>query len=265
MAAENVAGAFSMNASGSVGGTGSRVHYTGVIQQSGTMTVQDQVIPIQLSVTADGGFSPTSVSCAVAAGDVATEGRSAQEGAGVSTTVTGPFVARRTESPDATIEFEEAFAALVLEAEALIAEGEPAGADVLELAEKASDFYQNVFASGTCARGGLGLLSGKSQYTYFVKVIGQLILTALANPEVYDALDVNTLAIAALRIGVVGAAAPDPVLSATVLDAFRLTLEGKLAAAVAADDTVTCQSIVLTAAALGMTQIWTDAVTCVTG
>jgi hypothetical protein len=265
MAAEGVEATFTMSASGGVGGTGNRVVYTGIIHESGTVTVQDQVMPIEQDVDAAGAFSPTSVSCAVATGDVATEGRALQGAAGMATTVTGPFTARRSASPDAPVEFEEAFATLVTEAQALIAAGLPAAAAVVALAEKAEDFYQNVFATGSCGGGAPSLMPGKQAYTYFVKVIGDLILTALANADAYHPGDINSLAIAALRIGVIGAAAPDPALAAEVLQAFQNTLGDKLAAAVAADDQPACTIIAATAGALGMTQIWADAVTCAGG
>jgi hypothetical protein len=265
MAAEGVEATFAMTASGTVGGTGNRVEYTGIIHEKGSVTAEGQVIPIEQDVDAAGAFSATSVSCAVATGDVATEGRALQGAAGMATTVTGPFTARRTASPDAPVEFEEAFAALVTEAQALIAAGLPAAADVVALAEKAEDFYQNVFATGSCAGGAPSLLPGKQAYTYFVKVIADLVLTALANADAYGPDDVNALAIAALRIGVIGAAAPDPALAAEVLQALQNTLDDKLAAAVAAGDQEACTMISITAGALGMTQIWADAVTCAGG
>ena len=265
MAAEGVEATFAMTASGSVGGTGNLVQYTGVIHESGTVTVQDQVMPIDQDVEATGSFSPTSVSCAVATGDVATQGRAMQGAAGMATTVTGPFTAQRTASPDAPVEFEEAFAELVTEAQALIAAGLPAVADVVALVEKAEDFYQNVFATGSCGGGAPSLMPGKQPYTFFVKVIGELVLTALANADAYHPSDINSLAIAALRIGVIGASAPDPALAAEVLQALQTTLEDKLAAAVAAGDQAACTIIASTAGALGMTQIWADAVTCAGG
>ena len=265
MAGEDVVALFSMTASGTVAGAGTRVQYAGVIHEVGTVTVNNQEFPIDQNVDAAGAFSPTSVSCAVATGDVATEGRALQEGAGMSTTVTGPFTAQRTASPDAAADFEQAFGDLVLEAQALIAQGLPAVADVLALAEKAEDFYQNVFATGRCAGGAPNLMPGKQAYTYFVKVIGELVLTALANADAYDAHDINVLAIAALRIGVIGAAAPEPALATEVLEAFRNTLEQKLAEAQAAGDQAACDVITITASALGMTQVWADAVACGTG
>ena len=264
-AAEGVEGTFTMSASGTVGGSGNRVVYSGIIHETGTIRVEGNTYPIEQDVPAEGAFSPTSVSCAVATGDVATEGRSMQAGAGMSTTVTGPFTAQRVASPDAPAEFQDAFVELVARAQALIAEGLPAVAEVIALAEDAEDFYQNVFATGSCAGGAPSLLPGKQPHTLFVKVIGELLLTALANADAYEPDEINTLAIAALRIGVIGAAAPDPALATEVLEAFQSTLDDKLAAAVAAGDQAACTMIGFTAAALGMTQIWADAVTCTAG
>ena len=265
VAAEGVEGTFTMVASGTVFGTGARVEYSGIIHESGSMTVQGNVIPIEQDVPATGAFSPLSVSCAVATGDVATEGRQLQAEAGMSTTVTGPFTARRTASPDSPVEFQEEFAELVEQANALIAAGLPAAADVVALAQKAEDFYQNVFATGSCAGSAPGLLPGKQPYTMFVKVIAELVLTALANAEAYTAEDINALALAALRIGVIGAAAPDPALAAEVLQGLLDVLSDKLAAAIAEENKSDCVIISIAAASLGMTQVWADAVSCAAG
>jgi hypothetical protein len=265
VAADNVEGTFAMTGSGPVGGTGARVEYTGTIHQSGSVTAQGNVVPVEGDVAALGHFSPLSVSCAVASGDIAVEGRQAQADAGISTTITGPFTAQRVAPPDLGLDFQEQFVQLVLQAEALVAAGLPDPQSVVDLVQQAQDFYQNVFLTGECAGGAPTLLPGQQPYTTFVKVISDLLLTALANADAYSVDDINVLAAAALQMGVIGGAAPDPALDAEVTQAFHDVLEDKLAAAEAEQNKTDCIIISLTATALAMNDIAGQAAACAGG
>ena len=265
MAAENVEGTMAMAGSGTVGGSGARVEYTGTIHQSGSMTVQGNVLPVELDVPAYGAFSPLSVSCAVASGDIAVEGRQQQAEAGMATTVTGPFTAQRVAPPDLGADFEEQFVQLVLQAEALIAAGLPEAQHVVDFVQQAQDFYQNVFLTGECAGGAPNLLPGKQQYTTFTKLIGELILTALANADAYSVSDISLLAAAAVQIGAVGGAAPDLALAAEVEEGLHDVLADRLAAAEAEQNKTDCVTISLAADALGMNDLVTAAAACVGG
>jgi hypothetical protein len=111
------------------------------------MTVQGNVLPVELDVPAYGAFSPLSVSCAVASGDIAVEGRQLQAEAGMATTVTGPFTAQRVAPPDLGADFEEQFVQLVLQAEALIAAALPEAQHVVDrvrLGEQYAIFLKEV-------------------------------------------------------------------------------------------------------------------------
>ena len=107
------------------------------------------------------------------------------------------------------------------------------------------------------------MLPGKQHYSHFVGLLGQVLLTALADPSVFSADEVLTLAFAAVRIGVVGGAAPDPELSAQVWQALYDAVETKLADATAAQNKGDCMSLLVTATALGFTGLVAPAQACV--
>jgi hypothetical protein len=266
-AAPGVEGVMSLGGSGTIGGTGARLVIAGSTTFSGTITVQGSPYPVNFSAEAAGGFSPTTATCSFVTGDIATEGRAAQQAAGFATTVTGPFTAYRIGKPgDAGVPgFEEQYVELVGKAEALLAQHPPPAGEVVALAEQAEMFYHNVFNYGSCPGGSTNLLPGKQPYTYFVKTIGALLLAALADPAAYSVDDLDALALAALRIGVIGAAAPDPELAAQVSQALFDALSAHLSGAVAANNKTDCVIIYLAAEALGFTQLLADAQACATG
>ena len=266
-AAEGVDGNFDMTASGTLGGTGARVELSGTVHMSGTVTVQGNVMTVENDAPAAAAFSPTAVSCAVVSGDITTEGQAAQASTGMATSINGPFSAHRIASPGegSVPGFEETFTELVLTVQNLLAAGQPPAADVVALAERAEAFFHEVFASAGCPDGATNLLPGTQHYSYFVELISQILLTALADPSAYTADDIHALAIAAVRIGVVGAAAPDPALAAQVRTALFDAVESKLADAQAAQDEHACTIVFLTATTMGFTDLVGPAQACAGG
>jgi hypothetical protein len=266
-AAPGTEGVMSLGGSGTIGGTGARLSIAGSITFSGTITVQGSPFPVEFTTEAAGGFSPSTATCSIVTGDIATEGRAAQQAAGFATTVTGPFTAYRIGKPgDAGIPgFEEQYVELVAKAEALLAQHPPPAAEVVALAAQAENFFFNVFNYGACPGASTNLLPGKQPYTFFVKTIGALLLAALADPAAYSVDDLHVLALAALRIGVIGSAAPDPELAAQVSQVLFDALSAHLSGAVAANNKTDCVIIYLAAEALGFTQLLADAQACATG
>ena len=187
-----------------------------------------------------------------------------QQEAGLATTVTAPFTAQRIGAPgdQGLANFEETYTELVLTAEGLLATGVPPVEDVVSLVERAESFYHQVYLSIECPGGATNMLPGKQHYSHFVELLGQVLLTALADPSVLSADDVQTLAFAAVRIGVVGAAAPDPALSAQVWQALYDAVETKLADATAAQNKGDCTFLLVTATALGFTELVAPAQAC---
>jgi hypothetical protein len=264
-AAEGVAGLFTMSGSGPLGGNASRIELSGNIHMSGTVTVNGAEFPIENDSPAGGAFSPRSVSCNVVSGDMATEGRQIQQEAGLATTVTAPFTAHRIGAPgdQGLANFEEIYTELVLTAEGLLAVGVPPVEDIVALVERAESFYHQVYLSIECPGGATNQLPGTQHYSHFVALLGQVLLTALADASVFSADDLLTLAFAAVRIGVVGAAAPDPALSTQVWQALYDAVETKLADATAAQDKGDCTFLLVTATALGFTDLVAPAQACV--
>jgi hypothetical protein len=263
-AAEGVAGLFTMSGSGTLGGNAARIELSGVIHMSGTVTVNGAEYPIENDSPAGGAFSPRSVSCNVVSGDMATEGREMQAEAGLATTVTAPFTAQRIGAPgdQGLANFEETYTELVLTAEGLLAAGVPPVVDVVALVERAESFYHQIYLSIECPGGATSMLPGRQHYSHFVELLGQVLLTVLADPSVFSAEEVQMLALAAVRIGVVGSAAPDRALSAQVWQALYDAVETKLADATATQDKGDCAFLLVTATALGFTGLVAPAQAC---
>ena len=257
VAAEGVEGTFALTASGPLAGSGARVELSGLIHMSGSVRVQGNDYPIEQDLPAAGAFSPSSVSCNVVSGDLATEGRQLQEAAGVATTVTGPFTAHRIEDPgdESVAGFEETYTELVMTAQSLLATGQPPASDVVAFVERAEDFYTNLYASLQCRGATPGLLPGQHLFAYFAELVGQLIVVMLADPSAYSTSDVHTLAIAAIRIGVVGDSAPDPQLAEQVRNTLLDALSAKLADAEATENHGDCTIVSLAASAMGFTEL----------
>ena len=127
-------------------------------------------------------------------------------------------------------------------AQSLLATGQPPASDVVEFVGRAEDFYTNLYASLQCRGATPGLLPGQHLFAYFAELVGQLIVVMLADPSAYSTSDVHTLAIAAIRIGVVGNSAPDPQLAEQVRNTLLDALSAKLADAEATRTTGTAPS-----------------------
>ncbi len=233
----------------------------------GSISSQGLTVSLNRTVPAEGSFTATFASCTIVSGDLAAITREAQQAAGFETSVIAPFMAHRIGKPgDPYVPgFEDQYLALIEQANALSAQTPPAAADVVALVEQAQNFYENVADYVSCPGGSPNLLPGKQPYTYFVKTIGQLLLAALADPSAYSAADLNTLAFAALGIGVIGSAAPDAELAANVSQALFDALSAHLSAAAAANNKGDCTLIEIAATALGFTQLLADAIACATG
>lgn len=263
-AAEGVSGNFDVSASGELGGLGSAVEMSGIVHMAGTVSTSGQVMDVSFDSPAAGSFAPSSATCNSVWGDMATTGREAQAAAGMSTTVKGPFSAHRIANPGAGAGpgFEEAFAQLVTTGEALLAAGTPPSAEVLAFVEDAEDFYHQVFSYSACPGDAATVRPGTQAYTYFVVLVGSLILQALADPSAYDAYELSALAIAAVRIGVIGAAAPDAQLANDVKQVLANALASALLDAEAAGEKNKCARISLTATALGLGDLAAAAAAC---
>ena len=258
-------GTASISGSGTLAGTGTRVAVDGSLSISGTVTVQGLTVPLSgISVGAGGGFSPTGASCDVVWGDLSTEARSVQQAAGFSTSVTGPFSAKRIAKAgeNLSLSFDETYVELVTAMEQLAAQSPPPVADVVKLATKIDAFYAQVFGSAACADGPKNLEKGKQPYTTFVDKLGQMLLAALQDPNAYSAEDLQQLLLVAIHFGLLGAAAPDPQFAAQLSGEFEAALSSALAKAKAASDHTDCIIVFLAASAGGYSSIAKEAKAC---
>lgn len=265
-AAEGVGGNFELSASGDLSGLGSAVNLTGVVHMAGTVSAQGQLIDVENDAPAAATFFPWSATCN-AVWDFATLGREAQAAAGVATTVQGPFSAHRiaNSGDDAGPGFEEAFAELVASGEALLAAGTPPAAEVVAFVQRAEDFYHQVFWYSTCPGDASSVRPGTQEYTYFVVLVGSLLLAALENLSAYDAYDLWSLATAAVRIGVIGSASPSPDLSAQVKQLLANALANALIDAEETGDKDRCAAVFNGATALGLSDLAGAAKACAGG
>jgi hypothetical protein len=87
----------------------------------------------------------------------------------------------------------------------------------------------------------------------------------LADPSDYSTSDIHTLAIAAIRIGAVGASAPDPQLAEQVRNTLLDALTAKLADAEATENHGDCTIVSLAATAMGFTELALQAQACAQG
>jgi hypothetical protein len=260
-------GTFEISLTSTLGGSSAWIETNGNLHMSGSVIAQDMNVPVELDFEAMGGFSATSSSCTVVTGDYAAEARDAQMDAGLATSVTGPFTAVRVAAAGDNLApgFEEQYVALVQQADALVAMVTPPAADVVALVAQSEDFYQNVASSTACPGGPTNLEPGKQPYTYFVRKVGELLLKALANPAAYSVADIDAMATAALRIGVIGGAAPDAALGQQVDQVLFDALATKLGEAIESQNAADCGMIHITAGMLGFDDMLADAQTCAKG
>lgn len=262
VASDVSSGVFSMEGSGELGGNQSVIELTGVIHMAGSVTTQGQTIEIAHDEPASADFWPTWTSCTLATGDLATVGRGMQESAGVATTVRAPFTARMISPPDEDHSLEATFAELVLAAEGLLGSGPPAGTDFLDLVVRVEAWHHNLLRPTRCGGATPNLMPGTHPHTSLIELLGALVIAAMANPTLYSAADLQVIAGAALRLGLVGAAAPDADLADDVGAALLAALEAQLAEADANDDAEACMTIAITSTMLGDTAVAAKATGC---
>lgn len=256
-------GVFAMQGSGPMSGTGERVEMTGTIHVSGSMNVQGNVIDVETDQPANAAFSPTWAACTVVTGDLATEGVAAQAEAGVATNVKAPFTARMIAAADADSTLEQVFFELVTEAEAILAAAAaPPAATVVDLVGRIEAWHHQLFRARQCGGAAANLTPGTQPHTYLVELISTILITELADPSAYSAAELQHLAVAAVRIGAVGTAAPDADLAAQVKGALHDALQQKLIDAIAEQDEVDCGAVLISSLALGFQDLVTEASVC---
>lgn len=253
---------FSFEGEGELGGTQTHLVLTGVIHVAGSVTVQGQTLTVDSDEPANAEFFPGWASCTVVTGDLALPGRASQTAAGVATSVRAPYTARLVAPADADTSLEQAFSDLVLEAETLAGIAHPIAAQVVDLVERVESWQHNLFRAGSCGGATPNLAPGTQPHTYLVQLLGAIVIAALGDPTGYSADQVQMIANAAVRIGIVGVAAPDAELSTEVLAVIDAALRTKLGEAITKGDETSCTIIAVTAYGLGLTALAGEALAC---
>jgi hypothetical protein len=256
-------GTMAFTGSGDLAGSGSRVTFAGPVHLSGSVSVDGASYPVEVDVDVAGGFSPIAATCNGVSGDFATEARQVQVDVGFASTMAGPFTAVRVGSAGDNLApgFEDQYVALLTTADQLLQQDPLPAAGVAALAEQVTKFYENVFASASCAGGTPNLEPGTQPYAHFTTKIGELLLNALATPSAYTLDELAELATAAETIGLVGGTTPDANVSQALLDALTMQLD----AAAQAENTADCTIIAVLAETLEFAELMAVASTCAAG
>jgi hypothetical protein len=255
-------GKLTMSGTLDLGGTGSRVTFSGPVHVSGTVTANGLTVPVNFTAPAGGGFSPRSVTCTQVTGDLAVEGRQAQQAAGFATTVKAPFVAVRYAAAGGDEGLPEQLAA---EYEALLAriaeaaKGNPTAEEIRQLAADIEALDAAMLGAAACGDPPPGFEKGIVAQDTFLARLSDLLAAVVLNADAYTTQDVISLLATAIRIGAVGAAAPDQASSKALLESFADILNGKLDEAIASANTDSIFDIYVWATQAGLTELAAEA------
>lgn len=251
------------NATGKVDGMGNLSGVGALVKIDGTLNVTVNIPSLGIGdvsvggVPADGQFYPTTASCTFVQGDMATEGRAAQQAAGFATSVKAPFTATRTAGPgqNGNESWDEAYVKLVEQMTTLMGTPKPKVKDVLDLVDKIGQFQANLVAASTCSDAPKNLQKGKQPYTWFVQKFTEMMQKILSDPSGYTGSDISEMLMAAVQIGAVGSAAPDDTASIDLEIKFLQVLGQKLDADIANNDKLDALMIYIAAKQAGFGEL----------
>ncbi|MHB0915527.1 MAG: hypothetical protein ACYC4M_07590 [Thermoleophilia bacterium] len=241
---------------GSLAGTGDFVTATGMYNISvsiPSLGISD--FPVEFP--AKGGFQATTASCNTVYGDLADEARQAQQAAGFSTSVMGPFTAVKIAGPgeQGVQSWEQNYVALLDKMAGITANPKPTPKEVFELVSEIEKFQANLVQAQPCGDLPSSFKKGKQPYTWFVEKYTEMLNKLLANPADYSGADISEMLFAALQLGAVGSAAPDEQAAKELEAKFKDVLGQKLDADIAAGDKGDAKLIYLAASQAGFTDL----------
>lgn len=245
---------------GSLAGTGDFITATGMYHISVSIPSLG-VSDFPLDFPASGGFQATTASCNTVYGDLASQARQAQQAAGFSTSVMGPFTAVKIASPgeQGVQSWEQNYVALLDKMDALIKNPKPTPKEVFELVGEVEKFQANLIEAQPCSDLPASFKKGKQPYTWFVEKYTEMLNKLLANPADYSGADISEMLFAALQLGAVGSAAPDEQAAKELEAKFKDVLGQKLDADIAAGDKGDAKLIYLAASQAGYKELATKA------
>lgn len=237
-----------------LGGTASKLTMSGSLHMAGTVTAQGIKVPISSDIPASGSFTPDAVSCSLVTGDMATEGRAAQQAAGFSTSVTAKFVLKRSANKPTKADIQQAANELAngyQDALAALAKANQGPVTVAELQAALNAIEAIVAGSvGTDACGSSALLDGLRADTelhdQFAAAVERLINAGGASPD--DLIDAMRMAaqLGLLSETAAGDAAND------LLAALGVELNTQLSAAKAKGDSAAIAKLEVAAVQFGI-------------
>ena len=245
-------------ASGTISGGGSLAGTGAFVPASGSyaMTVSIPSLGVggfPVEFPASGGFQATTVTCNTVYGDLAKEARQAQQAAGFSTSVMGPFTAVRIAAPgeQGVQSWEQNYIQLLDKMDAMIKNPKPTANEVFQLVTEIENFQTNLSKAQSCPDLPKSFKKGKQPYTWFVEKYTELLNKLLSNPGDYNGGDISEMLFAALQLGAIGAAAPDEQAAQELEAKFKDVLGQKLDADITAGNKADAKLIYLAASQAG--------------
>ncbi len=245
---------------GPLGGTGDFITASG----SYSVTVSIPSIGVggyTLDLPASGGFQATTASCNTVYGDLADQAREVQQAAGFSTSVKGPFTAVRIAAPGekGVQSWEQNYVALLDKMAALTQNPKPTAKEVFSLVSEIEKFQANLNQAQSCPDLPKSFQKGKQPYSWFVEKFTELLNKLLSDPSGYNGSDISEMLFAAVQLGAVGSAAPDPQAAQELETKFKTVLGQKLDADIAASNKDDAKLIYMAAAQAGYKDLATKA------
>lgn len=245
---------------GSLGGTGD------FITAAGSYTIKVSIpelgvsnFPLELPAT--GGFQATTATCNTVYGDLANQAREAQQAAGFSTSVMGPFTAVKIAGPgeQGVQSWEQNYVALLDKMSSMTENPKPTAKEVFQLVNEIEKFQANLSKAQSCPDLPKSFQKGKQPYTWFVEKFTEMLNKLLSNPSAYSGSDISEMLFAAVQLGAVGSAAPDAEAAQELEAKFKTVLNQKLDEDIAAGNKADAQLIYLAASQAGYKDLATKA------
>lgn len=212
-------------------GSADNVAVTGTATFTGTAQAQGFEVPIDFSGPVSGSFQPEWATCTQVGGDFGTQAEEAAAAYGLNVQAEGLFVAKRVADgfeDDPKKYIPPDYTKLVDDMQKAAA-GDITAAELKKLVQRIEEVNAEIVGAALCDQVPAGFEEGLVKDDFFYdqfKAIFDKILSAPGKFSVYDLADFLTTAI---RVGAVGAAAPDQAYSDATLQKFEQAFVDRLA------------------------------------
>jgi hypothetical protein len=220
---------FSVNAT--LQGPAEYIRFQGTSTFKGTASVDGFEMPLDLSGAIRGKLEPAWATCTQAGGSFGTELGDVAAAYGTPVNVDGVFVAKRVAEAydeDPAVWIPGDWKALVEDMEAA-AEGSPTVDELGALILRIAAVDAEIVGAALCGDVPPGFEEGLVKDDYFYALLLQIFDKILDNADAYSVYGHANMLVLAVRVGAVGASAPDQVKAAALLDKFVQVLKNDLA------------------------------------